>query len=162
MSFEIKPTEKPRSRWPFVLIGAAVVVTVVALLFVFLPGGGVKKRQVEERLPFNAAAQAYAPKVKFENLKLSRFANMFNQQVTYVAGDVVNQGDRTIGNLQATLEFRNVEGKVVMKQTRRMLGERPEPIPPGGRRSFRLGFEGIPNDWNMANPSIQVTGLVLH
>lgn len=160
MNFEVKPTEKPRSRWPFVLIGALVVLAAVGLFF-FFGGQPTTKSPAEKPLPFNAAAQAYAPNVRFENLKLSRFANMFNQEVTYLAGDVVNQGNRTIANVQVTLEFRNVENKVVMKQTRRVLGMRPVPIPPGGRSSFRLGFEGIPNDWNMADPAIQVTGLVL-
>lgn len=160
MNFEVKTGEKPRSRWPFVLIGALVVIVAVGLFF-FFGGQPAQKSEKAKPLPFNAAAQAYAPNVKFEKLKLSRFANMFNQEVTYLAGDVVNQGNRTIANLQVTLEFRNVENKVVMKKTRKMLGTRPSPIPPGGRQSFRLGFEGIPKDWNMRNPSIQVTGLVL-
>jgi hypothetical protein len=161
MSFEVKASEKPRSRWPFVVIGAVVVVVVVLMFSWLARQAPQQKGRPEARIPFSAAAQAYAPNVKFENPKMSRFANMLDQEVTYIAGDVVNQGDRAIVNLQVTVEFRNMQGKVILRQTRKALGARPAPIPPGGRRPYRLGFEQIPSDWNVQYPSMQVTGLVL-
>lgn len=141
-------------------MGAAIVVVLV-VLFSWLARQPAQKGPAETRLPFGAAEQVYAPKVKFENLKMSRFANMLDQEVTYLAGDVENQGNRTIVNLQVTVEFRNAQNQVVLRQTTKALGERPVPIPPGGRRPFRIGFENVPSDWNVQYPNIQVTGLVL-
>lgn len=160
MNFELKHTEKSRSLWPFLVIGAAVVVLLVVLLG-WMVRQPAQKGRGEARLPFGRTEQAYAPNVKFQNLKMSRFANFLNQEVTYLAGDVVNQGNRTIANLQVTVEFRNVQGQVVLRETMNALGLRPVAIEPGGRRAFRLGFERIPSDWNMQYPSVQVTGLVL-
>jgi hypothetical protein len=159
VNFKIESEEKPRSLWPFLLIGALVV---VALLLVFgwlerpgPPGPAAKP------LPFGAAEQVYAGKVKFESLKMSRFANFLNQEVTYLDGDIVNQGDRSIAELAVTVEFRNIENQVVMRQTLRPVNEHAAPIAPGEHRSFRLAFEQIPDDWNMQYPNIRVTGLVL-
>ena len=159
VNFKIESEEKPRSLWPFLLIGALVV---VALLLVFgwlerpgPPGPAAKP------LPFGAAEQVYAGKVKFENLKMSRFANFLNQEVTYLDGDIVNQGDRSIAELAVTVEFRNIENQMVMRQTLRPVNEHAAPIAPGEQRSFRLAFEQIPDDWNMQYPNIRVTGLVL-
>ena len=160
VNFKVEPADKPRSLWPFLLIGALVVVLLL-VVFGWLerpgpPGPAAKP------LPFGAAEQAYAGKVKFENLKMSRFANFLNQEVTYLDLDIVNQGDRPIADLALTVEFRNIENHVVMRQTQRPLDEHAAPIAPGDRRSFRLAFEQIPDDWNMQDPNIQVTGLVLH
>ncbi len=161
MNFQVTPAEKPRPLWPFLLIAAAVVVLLLGLFAWFgrQPAG---KGPAETRLPFGASELAYAANVKFEHLKVSRFANMLNQVVTYLSGDVVNQGNRTIANLEVTVEFRNVRNQVVLRDTLTALGSPPAPVAPGGRSAFQLGFEGIPDDWDMQVPGIQVTGLVLH
>ena len=112
-------------------------------------------------LPVGAAEQAHAGKVKLESLKMSRFANFLNQEVTYLDGDIVNGGDRPIAAIAVTVEFRNIENKVVLRQTQRPLNDHAAPLAPGERRPFRLAFEQIPDDWNMQYPSMQVTGLVL-
>jgi hypothetical protein len=159
VNFEVGPTEKPRSLWPFLVIGAAIVVVVVLALG-WLGGKSTQLSPAQKPLPFGSAEQSYAPQLKFENLKMSRFANMFDQEVTYIEGDVVNQGNRTIADLQVTVVFRSVQEKVVRREVVRLLGPRPQPIPPGGKQSFRAGFEEIPDTWNMRDPDIRVSGLL--
>lgn len=159
VNFEVSPSEKRRSMWPFLLIGAAVVIVVVVLLGVL--GGPARPGPARKPLPFGAAEQAYAPNVKFTNPKMSRFANMLNQDVTYVDGEIVNEGNRSIAALAVTVVFRNVENKVVKRQTVRPLHPGAAPIAPGERRPFRLAFDQIPDSWNMRYPDMQVTGLVL-
>ena len=160
-NFEVEQGEKQRSLWPFLLIGAAVVAALV-ILFAWTARRPAGPAPGVAAMPFGGAEQAYAGKVKFESLKMSRFANFLNQEVTYLNGEIVNEGDRTIGDLEVRVEFRNAQNQVVLRQTLRPLGERPVAIPPGARRSFQLGFEQIPDDWNMQYPSVQVTGIVLH
>ncbi len=159
VNFKVEPEEKPRSLWPFLLIGAVVVVVLV-VVFGWLERPGPPGPSAKP-LPFGAAEQVYAGNVKFENLKMSRFANFLNQDVTYLDVDIVNGGDRAIADLAITVEFRNIESQVVKRQTLRPLDEHAAPIAAGERRSFRLAFEQIPDDWNMQYPKIQVTGLVL-
>jgi hypothetical protein len=160
VNFKVDPGEKQRSLWPFLLIGAVVVVVLV-LVFSWLGGRPAGPAPEAKPLPFGATEQAYAGKIKFENLKMSRFANMFNQEVTYLDGDMVNEGDRSVAGLQVTVVFRDIENNVVLRQTVRPLNGRAAPLAPGERRPFRLAFEQIPDSWNMQYPSIQVTGLVL-
>lgn len=160
MPFEMEPTERNRSLWPFLVAGAVIVVVVLVAfgLFSSQPAGHAPAARP---LPFGSAEQGYAPNVQFQNLHMSRFANMLHQQVTYVMGDINNSGNRTIGDLEITLEFKNVQGQVVYRRTVRPLEPNPMPIGPGQRRSFDLGFDQVPDDWNEAYPTIRVTGLVL-
>ena len=75
--------------------------------------------------------------------------------------NVEDQGNRAVANVQVTVEFLNVENQVVKRQTLPLLGDRAAPIPPGTSREFRLGFEQIPDDWDMQVPGVQVTGILL-
>jgi hypothetical protein len=158
--FEIKSAEERRPLWPFLLAGA-VIVLVLLVIFGAASHPTSSQSPSQKPLPFGPAEQRYAILVRFQNLHLSRFENMFKQQVTYVDGDILNAGNRTIGDLEITVEFRNVQNQVVMRQTMRPLEPQPVPILPGQQRSFRLGFEQVPDDWDMQNPTIRVTGLAL-
>jgi hypothetical protein len=160
MEFGIEPREKSRPMWPFLLAGAAMVV--LALI-----GFGLFSHQTVTRaprtkpLPFGRAEQSYAANVRFQDLKMSRFENMLHQQVTYLVGNIENTGNRTIGDLEITVEFRNVQNQVVLRQSVRPLESRPVPIQAGQQRAFQVGFDGVPADWNEQYPAIRVSGLVL-
>lgn len=160
MEFGLEPKEKRRSLWPFLLAGAAIVV-VLLLAFGFLSHQSAKRAPIAKPLPFGPAEQHYASNVQFQNLSMSRFANMFHQEVTYLMGDIYNGGNRTVTNLEVTVEFQNVQKQVVLRQTVRPMGPKPAPIGPGQQQSFRLGFDQVPSDWNMVYPKIRVTGLAL-
>lgn len=160
MPFEIQPREKPRSLWPAIGLGV-VVLALIALAITWLGRGSPAPSTAPQNLPFGSPERAYAPQLKFENLNLSRFANMFDQEVTYVAGDVENQGNRTVLDVQVTFVFQDVNGKLVHAETVPLLGLRPVPIPPGGKQSFRVGFEQLPDTWNMRDPDLRVSGLIL-
>lgn len=160
MPFEVEPTEKRRRLWPFLVLGAVVIVGVL-VFFGFFSGQSGRTAPSAKTLPFGPAEQSYAANVKFENLHVSRFANILHQQVTYVMGEIDNAGNRTIGDLEINVEFRDVEGKIVYQEKLRPLEPNPVPIRPGERRSFQLAFDQIPSDWNEANPTIRITGLIL-
>ena len=160
VKFEVDPGEKRRSLWPFLLIGAAVVVALV-LVFGWVeqrPGGQGPRLK---RPPCGAARRAHAGKDAIGNAQMITAPDLLNQEVTYLDGDIVNGGDRPIAAIAVTVEFRNIENKVVLRQTQRPLNDHAAPLAPGERRPFRLAFEQIPDDWNMQYPSMQVTGLVL-
>jgi len=153
--------EKSRPLWPFLLAGTAIVVLVL-LGFGLASRHAARQAPAAKPLPFGPAEQSYAKNLQFENLKMSRFENMFHQQVTYLAGDVFNTGIRTVGNLEIGVEFRNIQNQVVLRQKVRPLGPSPTPLEPGERHSFRLGFDQVPAAWNEQYPAIRVTGLALH
>ena len=160
MEFGVEPKEKRRSLWLYLLAGA--VIAGVLLVVFWTPSQHVAQVTPNIKpLPFGPAEQSYAANVKFENLKMSRFENMFKQQVTYLAGDIFNSGDRTVADVQITVEFHNIQNQVVLHQTLRPMEPNPVAIPPGQRQSFQLGFDEVPGDWNENYPTIRITGLLL-
>ena len=86
-----------RRRFPVAFLAGAIV---VALLF----GGFYLLTRVLSshgpadavKLPFGAAEQAYAERIHFSDLHMSRSTNMIKQEFTYVTGLMSNDGDRNI------------------------------------------------------------------
>ena len=84
-----------RRRFPVAFLAGAVV---MALLF----GGfylltrvfGSHGPATAVKLPFGAAEQAYAERIHFSDLHMSRSTNMIKQEFTYVTGIMSNDGDR--------------------------------------------------------------------
>lgn len=160
MPFEAEPTEKHRSLWPFLIAGAVIVVAVLVGFGLFSTHTA-RHSPATMPLPFGPTEQAYVSNVRFEHPKMSRYANMLHQEVTYVTGDIYNDGNRTITNMQVTMEFRDVQNQVVYTKSVRPMGANPKPIAPGQMRAFDLGFDQIPDTWNEVYPKIRVTGLLL-
>jgi hypothetical protein len=154
--------QEERSRTPAAFIAGAVVVALLVGGIVLLTRRTrPAEPAAEQRLPMGAAGEAYAKQIRFLDLKMSRAANFLNQEVTFVFGLVANDGARTIGEIEVTVEFRDAFNQVVLRDTRRVLGPRTAPLAPGQRREFQLGFEHVPADWNRQYPSLRVTGLLL-
>lgn len=149
-------------RFSYALLAGAGLVLLLAggTVYVAQRQAGERARQ-PQRLPMGTLEQAYAGQIHFLDLKMSRAANLLDQEVTYVTGVLSNDGDRTIRDLEATIEFRDPMNQVVLRDTQRPLGLRPKPIPPLRRREFEFTFEHVPDDWNRQFPAIRVTGLVL-
>ena len=86
-----------RRRFPVAFLAGAIV---MALLF----GGfylltrilGSHGPAVAEKIPFGAAEQAYAERIHFNDLHMSRSTNMIKQEFTYVTGIVSNDGVRNV------------------------------------------------------------------
>jgi len=153
---------KEKSGFPVAfLAGAGIVLLLIAGVYLLTqpaPSGG---SQARARLPMGAVEQAYARNIHFVDLKMSRVANFLNQEVTLLFGVVSNDGQRSVQDMEVTVEFRDQLNQVVLRETHRLLGARAAPLPPGQRREFELTFEHMPADWNRQYPTIRVRGLVL-
>jgi hypothetical protein len=170
---EIGPPDRGPNRTPFriaVIAGAALVFILVAVLL--LPSGillnpwfhgdqatGAKRRvnSAGAQLLFGPAEQAYAARLQIENVAMSRAENFLNQEVTTLAGQVVNSGDRSLQGLELSVEFSDSLRQVVLRESRSVLD--PPPLTPGARRDFEISFEHVPSAWNREQPSIAVTAL---
>lgn len=144
-------------------LAGLVIVLLVGGGFVYFvsrnkPGAG---GAVEPPLPFGAAEQAYAVHIHFLNPQMSRLANFLNQEVTYVSGTVSNDGARNLREIEVTLEFHDPFNQVVLRETRRLLGSRAQPLGGGERRDFQVALEHVSAEWNQQYPSIKVTGLTI-
>lgn len=160
---EIPGEDQPdRGPFSFALMVAAAAVVIVLAGFYLWPGRQSPSRSAVQEVhpPFGPAERAYASKIKIENLALSRAANFLNQEVTILTGDLVNTGERTLREVELTVEFYDDMSQIALRESRLALNSAGPPLAPGERRSFDVSFEHIPTSWNMQLPTVRVTGLL--
>jgi len=153
---------KERSDFPLAFLAG------VGIMLLLLAGAYFLTRQskppgpvVEEHLPLDDAAKAYAERIHFTDLSVGRAANFLNQEVTFLFGSVVNDGPKSVRGLELTLEFRDLLNQVVLRETRILVDRRIAPLAAGEKREFQLTFEKIPAEWNQAVPNVSVRGLIV-
>jgi hypothetical protein len=158
------PGDQPAERGPsrFALMVAAAAVGIVLAGFYLWPGRQSPSRGGAQEVhpPFGAAERMYAPKIKIENVALSRAENFINQEVTILAGELVNTGERTLREVELTVEFYDDMNQVALRESRLALHSGNPPLGPGERRGFEVSFEHIPSQWNRQLPAVRVTGLL--
>jgi hypothetical protein len=152
--------QEERSRFHLALAISAAAVVVVAAVVYFLafpsgPGGTPAK----PHLPFGPDEQAYAGTIRIESLGLSRAANMLQQEITTLDGDIVNGGSRALSDVEITIEFSDALHQVVLRETRGVLSATAPHLVAGEKRSIEVAFEHIPPSWNMQVPLVRVSGL---
>jgi len=154
-----EPPEQPRR---FSLLSVIVMFALVGV-FLFYFWSGRQKPQTTTKsqihFPFGSAEQAYASKIQFENIGLNRAENFLHQEITSLAGEIVNAGDRPIRNVEVTVTYSDELRQVVLRESRVLFSPGTPPLPPGGRRDFEISYEHIPASWNRETPAIAVTGL---
>jgi hypothetical protein len=152
-----------RRRFPVAFLAGAIV---MALLF----GGfylltrilGSHGPSVAAKLPFGAAEQAYAERIHFNDLHMSRSTNMIKQEFTYVTGTMSNDGVQSIRAMEVTVEFRDGLNQVILRDSQFVIAPQGDPpLNAGLSREFQVTLEHVPAEWNQEYPSIRVTGLVL-
>jgi hypothetical protein len=157
--------EQPPDRGPsrFALMVAAAAMVIVLAGFYLWPGrqSPLRGGAPEVHPPFGPEERGYAPKVKIENLALSRAENFLNQEVTILAGELVNTGERTLREVELTVEFDDEMNQIALRESRLALHAGNPPLVPEERRAFNVSFEHIPSSWNMQQPAVHVTGLLL-
>ena len=158
---EISPPQPPeRGQFSFALFVAAAAVIILLAAFYLWPGRQSPSRGGQEaHPPFGPAERSYAGKIHFENLGLSRAENFLNQEVTMLSGQAVNAGDRTLSELEVTVEFVDQMDQIALREARLVVGGTVAPLTPGERRTFDISFEHIPATWNMQLPFVRVTGV---
>jgi hypothetical protein len=157
-------TLEPEERGSFAvaLIAGAVIVALivggVALVARLTRHNGPAAAQ---HLPFGPAEQGAAQRIHFLEPQMARASNFLNQEVTYIAGTISNDGTAAIGDVEATFEFRDPFNQVILRETRRLFDANAGPLPGGRRRDFQISIEYIPVEWNQQYPQIRVIGLQL-
>ena len=151
-----------KSRFPVAFIAGAVIVLILgagaALLIRRSQPTGIA---AATKLPFGPQEQAYAPHIQFQGIQMAHSTNFLNQEFTFVAGTIVNNGDQAIAGLQVTIEFHDQFNQTILRDSEMIIPPTALPIPAGQMRDFQVILERIPSDWNRQYPSIRVTGLIL-
>jgi len=158
---KIGPPETGRQFGVALIAGLIVVLILAGAAYFWIQKTSVKPAAEAPPLPMGAAEQVYASQIDFGSFDLSRASNFLNQQVTYVNGVVSNRGQRDVLEIEVTLEFRDIEQNVVLRDKQRMFGSKERPLQSLEKRAFQLNFENIPDGWNQIPPTFTITGLRL-
>jgi len=143
------------------LLGLIIVGVLVTGAVLYMMHAGSSNNAKPKPLPMGAQEQAYAANIHFADPKMSRAANFLNQEVTFIFGTVENDGPRSIRQIEITIEFHDLLGQVVQRETERLIPPEGGPLGPGQQRDFQISYEHISAMWNVQYPSIRVTGLDL-
>ena len=152
-----------RRRFPIAfLAGAIVMVLLFGGVYLLTRILGSHGPAVTMKLPFGAAEQAYAERIHFTDLHMSRSTNMIKQEFTYVTGTVSNDGVQSIRAMEVTVEFRDSLNQVILRDSQFVIAPSGDPaLNAGLSREFQLTLEHVPAEWNQEYPSIRVSGLLL-
>jgi len=141
------------------VIAVATLLSIAALYLLFFRGPAPTPSSSETRLAFGPAEQAYAPKLQFGNFEMSKAESFLNQEVTYLAGDVLNSGDLALSGIEATIEFHDDLNQIALRETRPVLFGTRAVLAPGKSAHFQISFDRVPASWNMQLPSVKEAGL---
>jgi hypothetical protein len=144
----------------------AAVVVVVGLAIVAILGG----RSTPETPGGTgmAAADPYADKLPMTGVQMSEATSFSGGKVTYIDGQIANNGDRTLAAITVQVGFHSDVGQFAQRialplsliRTRQpYVDTQPvsaAPLEPGQTRDFRLIFDSVPADWNLQIPEIRV------
>jgi hypothetical protein len=153
--------EPARGPFSFALLLAAAALVIVLAAFYLWPGrqspsrGGIQ----DVHPPFGPQERAYASKIAIENLALSRAENFLHQEVTTLAGELLNNGSRELREVEVTVEFYDDMNQLSLRDSHLAVNSANPPFAAGERRSFDVSFEHIPTSWNMQLPTVRITGL---
>lgn len=161
----MEPGEKrdDGSRFPLAFVLGIVV---VALLFGGLllltkltkPSGTAAAVQ---HFPFGTTEQAYSEHIHFNDIQMAKATNFINQEFTYVAGTISNDGAKTIRALEVNIEFRDPFNQVILRDSEQLITPKQGELGGGQRRDFQVTLEHVPAEWNQQYPVFRVTGLLL-
>jgi len=151
-----------RGRFSFALILAAGAILVILAAAYWQPGrqSPPDGAPPSSHFAFGPTEQAYASRIKIENITMSRAENFLHQEVTTLNGELINGGERSLRGLELTIEFFDEMNQIALRETRPIVASGAAPLASGERRAFEVSFEHISSSWNRQTPVLRVTGLL--
>jgi hypothetical protein len=153
-----------KTSWLPWIVAAAVIIVGFAVLA--LVGG--RTPQVTPGGTGMAAADPYAAQLPITGVQMSEATSFSGGKVTYIDGQIANNGDRTLTSVTVQVGFHSDVGQFAQRvalplsliRTREpYVDTQPvsaAPLEPGKTRDFRLIFDSVPADWNLQIPEIRV------
>ncbi len=160
----IRPTPTEERNWLPIAVAVAIVLVVAAgIIAVFEHGKGTPAVT-----PISAAADPYAANLALSHLAMSESSNLAGGKVTYLDGQITNQGNRTVTGITVQVLFRDPAHEVAQNETQPMKIIRTRdpyvdlepvsaaPLASGSGADFRLIFDTVAQDWDGAFPEIRI------
>jgi Protein of unknown function (DUF2393) len=160
----VRPAETQERNWAPLAVAAAIVLAIGGGLVLFFEHG----KSAPAVMPISATADPYAASLPISHLAMSESANLAGGKVTYLDGQIANQGHRTVTGITAQVLFRDPAHEVAQNETQPMKIIRTRepyidiepvsaaPLKPGDAADFRLSFDTVAQDWDGAYPEIRI------
>lgn len=159
-----QPGAERRSWLPWIVAGCVVLLVLGWIIF-----AGRREHSRQQAETALATPDAYASQLSLEHLQMSEAPNFAGGKITYIDGQIVNHGAKTVTGVQVAVSFKNDIGEPPQRtpmplsliRTREPYVDiepvSAEPLKPGETREFRLIFDHISAAWNHQYPEIQPT-----
>lgn len=160
----VRPQAAQDRNWlPLVVAATIVLAVLVGLILIF--GRGKSGQAVT---PVSAPIDPYAKNLTIAGVQMSESAIMTGGTVTYLDGQITNNGSQTVTGIDVQVLFRDPAHEVAWNETQplRIIRTRDPyidveplaaaPLKPGGEQDFRLIFDTVPQDWDGALPEIRI------
>jgi Protein of unknown function (DUF2393) len=157
-------SSEERSWLPWVIAGLLIAAGLAALVFFT----GRHEAKLQDGGATLAAADPYAVNLPITGLQMSEASNFAGGKVTYMDGQIANNGPKTITGVIVQVVFRNELGELSQKEvmpinlirTREPYVDTQavsaSPIRSGDQREFRLIFDHVTMDWNQQYPEVRI------
>ena len=162
--FKTEPNRDGGLPWPAIGIGFVALAILVGL-FVLVS----RKPQKQGA----GGPSPYAAHIQLQNVKLSQAENFVGGTVTFIEGQVTNDGDKTVTRGTVEVVLQNAAGDIsqqeeVPLQVLDRAGPYPQaldlrlsPLKPQQQREFRLTLSRVASDWNRQIPKMTVMNVEL-
>ena len=137
----------------FVLIAAAGLAIVIVALLLYRLGSS---RQSGTPAVLAEEERTYLSQIAVSDPRMSAADNFLGHTVTYLDTQITNKGTRAVSQLQLEMEFVDILGQVVLRETNRPVNAQTPALKPEETRTFQVSFEHMPLEWNQAPPRIRV------
>jgi Protein of unknown function (DUF2393) len=160
----VRPSQPVERNWLPLIIAAVIVLAVGGGLVWLLERG----RTGPTVTPISAQLDPYAASLPLTNLAMSESTNLAGGKVTYLDGQIVNQGGRTVTAISVQVLFRDYAHEVAWNETQLLQLIRTRdpyidtepvsaaPLKPGDQHEFRLIFDSVPDSWDGAFPELRI------
>jgi hypothetical protein len=147
------PDNEDNSMLRFVLIAAAGLAIVIAALLLYRLGS---PRQSGSPAALTEEQRTYLQQIVVLDPRMSAADNFLGHTVTYLDAQITNKGTRAVSQVQLEMEFVDMLGQIVLRETNRPVNAQTPALKPGETRTFQVSFEHMPLEWNQAPPRIRV------
>ena len=160
-------TRDTTSWMPWIIAAGVVVVGLGILILV----GGHGSQNSQSGGTGMAPADPYAGSLPISGLQMSEATSFSGAKVTYIDGQITNNGNRILTAITVQVGFHSDVGQYALRvalplsliRTRQPYVDTEPvsaaPIEPGQSRDFRLIFDTVPADWNVQYPEIRVVSV---
>jgi hypothetical protein len=115
-----------------------------------------KPREIAPPPAITAEAKAYVRNLKLSDVEMKATENFAGAAVVEILGKITNGGNRPLDRVELTCVFYDPYGQELKRERVPIVRSA---IRPGETKSFRLPFEGIPEGWNQALPSLVIASI---